>query len=115
MVKCRYLSKHISDASWNTLIKMLQYKAVISGAILVKVNPRGTSKTCSECGNKVDMPLHKRRFMCLECGFVCHRDYNASLNILNNGRAGQVQTYKPVEDHVRPLSKAKVYESGTIR
>jgi len=32
------------------------------GASQVKVNPMNTTKECSACGNKQDMPLHKRQY-----------------------------------------------------
>jgi len=112
MVKNHHLAKSISDASWSSFIQMLSYKAVISGGQLVKVNPRNTSKTCSECGTIMDMPLSKREFKCSHCGFVCHRDLNASLNIYD--RAGLARISTPVDDCVRPSMKATVCESGTI-
>ena len=110
MVKNHHLAKSISDVSWGNFVKMLSYKAVKSGGMLIKVNPRNTSKTCSECGAIIEMPLSKREFNCLECGFVCHRDLNASLNILGQG----MSEFKPVGDIVRPSLKAVVCESGTI-
>lgn len=76
------LAKSISDAGWNTLINMLSYKAVTCGGQLIKISARNTSKTCSKCGALIDMPLAKRKFSCPSCGFVCHRDLNASNNIL---------------------------------
>ncbi len=112
MVKNHHLAKHINDASWNSFIQMLSYKAVRSGGQLIKVNPKGTSKTCSNCGKIMDMPLSKRNFKC-SCGFVCHRDLNASINI--HDRAGLARISTPVGDTVRPsLLKARVNESGTI-
>ncbi len=113
MVKNRYLAKSISDASWNSFINMLSYKAVTCGGQLVKVNPRNTSKTCSTCGTIINLPLSKRKFKCPSCGFVCHRDLNASINILKIGQDLPEST--PVDDCVRPsISKAVVCESGTI-
>ncbi|MBU1037399.1 transposase [Patescibacteria group bacterium] len=113
MVKNHYLAKSISDASWGKFIQMLSYKAVNCGGQLVKVNPRGTSKTCSKCGTYVDMSLSKKIFHCPTCGLVLHRDLNASFNIYD--RAGLAQISTPVDDCVRPsLLKAKVVEAGTI-
>ena len=112
MLHNHYLAKHINDASWNNFIQMLSYKAVVSGGQLVKVNPRNTSKTCSNCGAIVDMPLHKRIYRCVVCGFVCHRDINASINILKLGLDEPEVT--PVDDCVRPSLKATVCEAGTI-
>jgi len=114
MMNNHHLAKHISDASWNSFIQMLSYKAVASGGQLVKVNPSGTSKTCSNCRTIVDMPLHKRQFNCPNCGFVCHRDLNSAINIIKLGLGESEVT--PVDDCVRPSPmKAMVCESGTIR
>ena len=64
---------------------MLSYKAVISGGKLVEINLKNTSKTCSECGNVMDMPLSQREFKCNICGHTADRDLNASKNILKVG------------------------------
>jgi putative transposase len=103
MLKSHWLAKSIGDVSWNTFIRNLEYKAVTSGSKLVKVNARNTSKTCSECGTIIKMPLTKRKFSCPKCGFVCHRDLNASINILN-GMGGLPKTYTPVETTPLQLS-----------
>ena len=95
MVKNRHLSKSISDASWNTFIQMLSYKAVTCGGQLVKVDPRNTTKECSRCKNKIEMPLTKRAFNCNKCGLKLDRDVNAALNIYS--RAGQARTHTPVD------------------
>jgi len=103
MLKRHWLAKSIGDASWNTFIRNLEYKAVTSGSELVKVNAKNTSKTCSECRTIIKMPLAKRQFSCPNCGFVCHRDLNASINILN-GMGGLPKTYTPVETTPLQLS-----------
>lgn len=103
MLKNHWLAKGITDASWNSFMQMLSYKAVTCGGQLVKVNPRGTSKTCSKCGTIVEMPLSKREFLCPDCGFACHRDINASINI-KNGMGGLPKTYTPVE--TTPLQRS---------
>ena len=113
MLHDHHLAKYIGDASWNAFINMLEYKAVTSGSALIKVNPKNTSKTCSNCGAIVDMPLNQREYRCGVCGFVCHRDLNASINILKIGLD------KPESNacghDVRPSSlKANVVEAGTI-
>ena len=103
MLKSHWLAKSIGDASWNIFIRNLEYKAVTSGSELVKVNARNTSKTCSECGTIMNMPLSKRDFICPNCGFACHRDLNAAINI-RNGMGGLPKTYMPVETMPLQLS-----------
>ena len=116
MLNNHWLAKNISDASWNVFLNMVSYKAVNSGGECVKRNPRNTSKTCSECGAVMDMPLSKRTFQCLNCGFVCHRDENASINILN-GMGGLPKTDTPVETSSSATEQSvvsAVVEAGTI-
>ena len=52
------------------------------GASQVKVNPMNTTKECSACGNKQDMPLHKRQYDCPNCGMSLGRDTNSAIIIL---------------------------------
>jgi putative transposase len=111
MVKNHYLAKSINDVAWGCFVQMLSYKVERTGGQLVRVNPKNTSRTCSRCGNVQDMPLANREFKCLKCGFVCHRDVNASLNI---DTAGQAEI-NACGDTVSPSSmKARVVEAGTI-
>jgi len=116
MVKNHYLAKSINDASWGCFVQMLSYKVEKTGGQLVRVSPRNTSRTCSQCGNIQDMPLADREFKCLKCGFACHRDLNASIVI---DTAGQAEISSSEENacglDVRPSSlKAVEVEAGTI-
>ena len=129
MVKNHHLAKHINDASWNSFMQMLSYKAVKCGGQLIKVVSRNTTKTCSNCGNIQEMPLSKRTFKCINCGFTCDRDLNAAINISNkkqanyqpkishyHGRAGLARTYTPEETSANTSSKllaSTVNEPGT--
>jgi putative transposase len=109
MVRNHYFAKSINDVSWNSFIQMLCYKVLRTDGKVIKVNPRNTSKTCSNCGTIIEMPLSKRTFKC-KCGFVCHRDLNASININTLGR----REINACEHDVRPSVKAVVDEAGTI-
>ncbi len=116
MVKNYHLAKNINDASWGGFIQMLSYKVEKTGGQLIKVNPKNTSRTCSNCGNIQDMPLANKIFKCLSCSLVCHRDLNASIVI---DRVGLTQISSSEENacglDVRPSSvKAVEVEAGTI-
>ena len=87
MVKNPYLSKHINDVAWSNFTNMLCYKAEETGCRVVKINPRNTSKKCSNCGNLTYKILSDRIHYC-PCGFIGHRDINASYNILDLATAG---------------------------
>lgn len=87
MVKNRKLAKSISDASWGTLIRMLEYKSQWYGRELIRVDTfYPSSKTCSGCGNvKEELKLSERTYKCESCGLEIDRDLNASINIRNAG------------------------------
>jgi putative transposase len=78
------LAGAISDLGFYEFKRQLEYKCQMYGASLVLVDQWfPSSKTCSNCGHKQDMPLNLRTYDCLVCGRSIDRDLNASLNILN--------------------------------
>lgn len=84
MMEQKYFNaKNIADSSWGKFVQFLTYKAESAGCKIVKINPKNTSKMCSQCGHIQDMPLWKRTYECKSCGLVIDRDYNSAINILN--------------------------------
>ena len=86
MVKNHKLSKHISDASWGTFVRLLEYKSDWNDKKIVKINRfYPSSKTCCECGwINQDLNLSTREWTCKN-GHVLNRDINAAKNILKEG------------------------------
>lgn len=90
-----YNSRNINDSSWGKFIQMLDFKAESAGCQIVKVNPMNTTKECSACGNKQDMPLYKRQYDCLYCGMSLDRDTNSAIIILRRAlEQGSAETDK---------------------
>ncbi len=86
MLKNGRLAKSISDASWATLVGMLEYKSAWNGRTLLKVSPHHTSQDCSNCGHRnKELTLDVRSWVCGSCGAEHDRDRNAAMNILNKG------------------------------
>jgi putative transposase len=83
------LARAISDAAWNDLRGMLEYKCDWYGRDLVVVDGWfPSSKTCSRCGHvEGEMPLGVRDWLCPACGTIHDRDVNAARNILAAGLA----------------------------
>ena len=80
------LNKSILDQGWSMLVDMLEYKQQWRGGLLVKVDPKYTSQTCSSCGHVAkENRLTQANFSCVECGFSENADINASRNILAVG------------------------------
>lgn len=87
MIKNHKIAKHIQDAGFNEFIRVLEYKCKLYGRELVKIDRWfPSSKKCNHCGyiNK-ELRLSDRQWICPECGSVIDRDYNAALNILEEG------------------------------
>jgi putative transposase len=68
--------------SFHQLYGFLSYKAALAGIPVVKVDPRNTSRTCSQCGHCEKANRKSQAFFhCLHCGFSAHADWNAARNI----------------------------------
>lgn len=83
------LARSVNDAAWSGFVHWLSCKAESAGREIVKVDPRGTSKTCSGCGAEVRKSLAIRVHHCPHCGLVMDRDHNAAVNILALGRSAR--------------------------
>jgi IS605 OrfB family transposase len=60
----------------------IAYKAQAAGVRLVLVNPAYTSQTCSHCGHcERANRKSQAKFLCVACGYACHADLNAAVNI----------------------------------
>lgn len=85
----RSLNRSINDVAWKQFFNFLHYKAEEAGRVLIEVNPKDTSKTCSQCYKRVPKLLQERIHDCPYCGLVLDRDYNSALNILRLGASHQ--------------------------
>jgi len=81
MLRNHRLAKAISDVGWYNFRMILAHKAESAGAVVIEVNPAGTSQFCAECGVEVRKELSDRWHSC-DCGYSVHRDINAARNIL---------------------------------
>jgi len=81
-------AKNISDASWNRFLQTLRYKAGSAGCEVAEVDPRNTSKMCSNCGAIKEMPLYIREYRCNKCHINIDRDHNSAINILKKASVG---------------------------
>ncbi len=87
MVRNHKLAESISEVNWGEFRRILAYKAAWHGRQLVFIDRfYPSSKRCNHCGyiNK-GLTLKDRQWVCPECGSLIDRDYNAALNILEEG------------------------------
>ncbi len=93
------LNRGILRSGWGLLVRRLQDKA--PGRV-EKVSPAFTSQRCSACG-QVDPKSRESqaRFVCIACGFACHADVNAAINIA----AGHAVTARGGDGVTRPVNR----------
>ena len=87
MMKNRHLAKSIQDLGLYEFRRQLEYKCQFYGRQLVVIDRfYPSSKTCHECGFiNSKLTLNDREWICPVCGKHIDRDYNAALNILDEG------------------------------
>lgn len=78
----------LSSWSFYQLRQFIEYKARAAGVMVIYVDPRNTSRTCSKCGH-VDKNSRRdqEHFVCTACGYALNADINAALNIARHGAA----------------------------
>ena len=87
MVRNHNLAESICEMNFGEFRRMLEYKANWYNRKIVFVDRfYPSSKTCHNCGyiNK-ELKLSDRQWICPQCGEIIERDYNAALNILDEG------------------------------
>ena len=87
MVKNHNLAESICEMNFGEFRRMLEYKTNWYNRKIVFVDRfYPSSKACHNCGyiNK-SITLKDRQWICHVCGEVIERDYNAALNILDEG------------------------------
>ena len=87
MLRNHKLAESIQEMSFYEFKRMLEYKANWYGRKLIFVDRfYPSSKTCNHCGyvNK-KLKLSDRQWICPDCGEIIERDYNAALNIRDEG------------------------------
>ena len=65
----------------------IEYKAKVKGVRVIAVDPRNTSRTCSQCGHcEKANRKSQAEFCCLHCGYSRLADFNAARNLSGLGR-----------------------------
>jgi putative transposase len=74
--------------SFAQLASFLQYKAERKGILVVIVDPRYSSQTCSKCGHRERANRKSQsRFCCKSCGYQVNADWNAAQNLRQRGKS----------------------------
>jgi putative transposase len=84
------LARDVHDQGWGRFLRLLSEKAECAARMVVAVDPRGTSQTCSACDEHVPKALSVRWHSCA-CGYSADRDVNAARNVLKRALGSSVQ------------------------
>lgn len=84
------LNRELQDAALGKLTTRICVKAESAGRRVWMVNPKNTSRACSQCGhtdkaNRPDQSTHR----CVACGHEANADLNAAVNIATRGQAAE--------------------------
>lgn len=87
MGQCLHLGKSVADNGWGMFTTFLGYKLADKGKSIVKIDKwYPSSKTCSVCGKiNTELTLKDREWTCEGCHTHHDRDWNAAINIKNEG------------------------------
>ncbi len=98
-VKRSQRSRH-GKWAYDQLRTFIEYKATLAGVKLFFVDPRNTSRACSECGHcERANRKSQAEFVCRSCGHAAPADVNAAVNIAARAAVSQ------------PIVAVKVYSS----
>jgi putative transposase len=76
------LNRLLSNWAFAQLRNFVEYKCIRKCAIFLTVPPHYSSKTCSRCHEICSVrPGNAGFFRCLNCGYSCNADLNASFNL----------------------------------
>ena len=87
MLRNHKLAESIQEMNFGEFKRILEYKVKWYNRKIIYVDRfYPSSKTCHNCGyiNK-QLKVNGRQWVCAQCGAVIERDYNAALNILDEG------------------------------
>jgi transposase len=101
------------------LQEFIKYKAEEKGIKVRKVNPRYTSRRCSQCGH-INQEFTRKardrdaaggysaRFKCPKCEYEADADYNAARNLAVDGIAGIIEK----QCHEQGIALSKLEEAA---
>jgi putative transposase len=80
------LNRSILGMAWGKTERMLIYKCFLHGGVLVKVDPRNSSKECARCGHTAAASrVDQATFRCGACTYETNADTNAAQVVLQRG------------------------------
>lgn len=111
------LNREVLNVGPGEIVRQLQYKAGLTGATVIAVQPAYTSQRCNHCGHiEADNRKTQESFECVKCGHKENADFNAAKNIRdlatgkwtapkNSGEAKTRKRLPTLGGEVKPVEK----------
>ena len=98
----------LGNWAFDQLRNFVAYKAEAAGVPVVYVDPRNSSRTCSQCGH-LDKANRKSQssFVCQKCGYQANADFNAAVNLESRGYRSEALSCR-----LRSCQEAEAIEPG---
>ena len=113
------LAKHVLDGAPGQFLSILDWVALKTGTYHQKVDAKGSSQLCPECGADVPKDLSVRIHNCPECHVVMPRDVASAKIIVNRGIAQAARSCETVRwrgfPRLKELSRAGVSPMSDCR
>lgn len=101
-------SRH-SKWAFSELRGFVEYKSRLCGVLVETVDPRNTSRTCSECGHCEKANRRSRDdFHCKSCDFEAAADHNAAINISRGNFMCPIVAENESVSHASSVSPAAI-------
>lgn len=73
------LNRAVHNIGWGSILDKLEYKLAERGKLLVRLDPKNSSRECERCGHTTaENRRTQARFVCVACGYTANADLNAA-------------------------------------
>lgn len=76
--------RNLNSWTFYELQQFIEYKANLAGIEVIYIDPKYTSQTCNNCGERKKSNRRRNDYKCA-CGYRVHSDLNAARNICDKG------------------------------
>lgn len=73
------LNRAVHNIGWGSILDKLEYKLAERGKLLVRLDPKNSSRECEQCGHTAaENRKTQADFSCVACGYAANADTNAA-------------------------------------
>jgi len=100
------LNRAVLDAGFGILRRLIGEKAEYAARRVITVDARYSSQTCARCLHVAAESRRRRRFCCVSCGWTCHADTAAALEVRRRAQSALMSEAYPGAEPGRRAGRA---------